>query len=255
MWGYRKVKVLFMLLDHTSVIAESQACQNTWIKDIPSEHDVIFIGNNEMPSKLNSYEVYKPLLSENRASITEKMVKSFEYILTKSWDFLIRCDVDVYCNVKNLLNYLNSIDKSTPTYSGQGIHFPEPKHPCYLSSVNSEPPKNPYYYFTQGGFYILCRNALENAIPNMFYPAPIESEAEDIMVGEAMKKSGIKLNDRPDLFNCGAEGWGWNRRGRGCRKHTTTEHISKISNGYISTHWVTADQIYEIHNHIKESQT
>ena len=67
------------------------------------------------------------------------------------------------------------------------------------------------------------------------------------MVGDALNKVGITLDDRPDLFNSGFQGRGWHRMGT--RNHTKTEHIKKITKeGYISTHKITSDIMYEIHN-------
>ena len=237
-----------MMLDHHSVVGESKASQNTWIKDISEKHELLILGDKKMPNEINSFEVYKPLETENRASITEKIVKSFEYTLGKSWDYIIRLDTDVYCNVKNLIDFLKFNNKKIPLYCGQGIHFPNSTHPCYLSNPESPHPTNPYYYFAQGGCYVLSRDALEKSLDYMFYPAPLESEAEDIVVGIATKKAGINLQDRPDLFNCGYEGWGWGPEDCDIRNHTTQEHIDKIKSNYISTHKVTAQQIYEIHN-------
>jgi len=248
------MKILFLILDHHSAKQLSIACQQTWMRDIRNEHDVIFIGDPKMPSNIGSHEVYIPLLDEkvkDQSRITEKMVCAFKYIADKDWDFLLRVDVDVYCNVEKLEEYIKTLPKHTDHYIGQGIHFPKDKHPNYLSNVSDQlPPKQYKYYYAQGGCYLLNKSALMKSLNEMYYPAPIEPRAEDIMVGDALAKAGVSLNDRPDLFNCGYVGRGWPNMGT--RKNTKDEHIKKITKeGYISTHKIDSNLIYEIHNRLK----
>lgn len=245
------MKILFLILDHHTTKQLSVACQQTWMQDIHNKHNVIFIGDPKMPSKIGNHEVYIPCPDEDiidQDRITEKMVKTFKYIVEKDWDFLLRIDVDAYCNVKNLEKYIKTLSKGKDHYIGQGIHFPTGKHPCYLSNVGDElPPKQYKYYFAQGGCYLLNKSALKKSLNELYYPAPVDKRAEDLMVGDALNKVGITLDDRPDLFNSGYHGRGWNRMGT--RNHTKTEHIKKITKeGYISTHKITSDIMYEIHN-------
>ena len=251
------MKILFLLLDHHSVKDKSKACQNTWLKNFGKEDEVIFLGDPLMPDFINGHEVYKPLPNEKKQEqnrITEKQVKAFKYIIKKEWDFLLRIDVDAYCNVDNLKNLLKSLKKDECYYYGQGICFPGNGHPCYLSNVGDILPRTKYkYYYAQGGCYLISKPALKKALPFMYFPAPIEARAEDIMVGDALKKAGVDLIDRPDLFNSGYVGKGWH--GMGTRINTLEEHLQKIKDGYISTHKVSSNQIIKIHEFIKKNKS
>lgn len=243
--------VLYLILDHHSAKPLSKACQDTWLQHIDKKSSVVFVGDPLMPDTINNFEVYKPLkdeAKEDHVRITEKIAKAYEYVIQKDWDFLLRIDVDAYCNVNNLHKLVEPLDPDEDFYSGQGIHFLEDRHPCFLSNVGDDlPPKKYKYYYAQGGCYLLSRSALKKSIEHMYYPAPIESRAEDIMVGDAMSKAGIKLSDRPDLFCCGYIGKGWHNMP--IRHATEEEHIKKITEeGYISTHKITAEQIYKINN-------
>lgn len=247
-------KVLYLILDHHSAEGLSKSCQQTWIKNIPENDEVLFIGDPLMPDKIGRHEVYKPLQDEPKqcqSRITEKIMHSFKYALKKNWDFVLRIDVDAYCNIDNLHEFIKNLDSSQDHYFGQGIHFKGDSHPCYLSNVGDKlPPKEYKYYYAQGGCYLISRAALKKAIPYMYYPAPIEARAEDIMIGDALAKSGVKLSDRPDLFCSGYEGKGWPRMPM--RNFTTEEHIKKITKeGYISTHKISPDLIKKIHNKLK----
>ena len=243
-------KILYLLLDHHLVKDKSEACQLTWLTEISPNSEVIFIGDSLMPDSVSGYEVYKPIKNEpikSKDNITEKILLSFKYALSKEWDFLLRIDVDAYCNIKNLHSYIENLNTLDPLYTGQGIHFVTNKYPCYLSNVGDElPPKDYTYYYAQGGCYLLSRSALKSSINQMFYPAPIHPSYEDIMVGVAMEKSGIPLQDRPDLFNSGYKGRGWPKMGT--RRNNIKEHIDMINSGYISTHTLNSKQIYRIHN-------
>ncbi len=243
-------KILYLVLDHHTVKKRSLACQSTWMQDIASTSDIVFIGDPRMPNSINGFEVYKPIKDEPltcRDNITEKMVLSFEFILKKEWDFLVRIDVDAYCNIKSLNSFLDLQNRDHLLYAGQGIHFLNKCGPLYLSNVgDSLPPSQYEYYYAQGGCYVLSRKSLEKSFPHMFFPAPALDWAEDLMVGVSMEKAGVTLNDRPDLFNSGYKGKGW--PGMGTRRHTIKEHIDMINSGYISTHTLNSKQIHLIHN-------
>jgi len=247
-------KILYLILDHHGCRALSKECQNTWMRDIRDNSNVIFVGDPLMPDTINGFEVYKPLpdeRKEDQGRITEKIVKAYNYILEKDWDFLLRIDVDAYCNIKNLHRLVDNLNPSEDFYFGQGIYFLDDKHPCFLSNIGDDlPPKKYKYYYAQGGCYLLSKSALHKSISYMYYPAPIEARAEDIMVGDALSKAGIELSDRPDLFNSGFEGKGWHNMGT--RQHTIEEHLKKITKeGYISTHKISPDLIKKIHNQLK----
>lgn len=252
------MKILYLILDHHSAEGSSRACQQTWIKNIPQNDEALFIGDPLMPNQIGRHEVYKPLKDEPKQCqqrITEKMVYSFKHILKKNWDFLLRIDVDAYCNIDNLNKLTKNLDSSKDHYFGQGIHFKSDSHPCYLSNVGDKlPPKEYKYYYAQGGCYLISRTALEKAIPYMYYPAPIEARGEDIMVGDALAKAGIKLNDRPDLFCCGYTGKGWYNMPM--RNVTAEEHIKNITQeGYISTHKISSNLMKKIHNKLNCKNT
>ena len=249
------MKILYLILDHHSAECLSKSCQQTWMKNISKNDEVLFIGDPLMPDLIGLHEVYKPLRDEPKNCqhrITEKMMHSFKYALKKDWDFLLRIDVDAYCNINNLNKLIKSLDSSKDYYFGQGIHFNGDSHPCYLSSVGDElPPKEYKYYYAQGGCYLINRTALKKAVPYMYHPAPIEPRAEDIMVGDALAKAGIKLNDRPDLFCCGYIGKGWHNMP--IRHATEEEHIQKITEeGYISTHKISSDLMNRIHKKLNK---
>ena len=81
------MKILFLILDHHSMARMSKACRETWISTIDTESmEIIFLGDARMPDELDGHEVYKPLKHEPkfcRDNITKKMVRAYEYILTK----------------------------------------------------------------------------------------------------------------------------------------------------------------------------
>ena len=55
------MKILFLILDHASVYDQSIACQRTWVKNIDTKHEIIFLGDTSMPDNILLHEVYKPL--------------------------------------------------------------------------------------------------------------------------------------------------------------------------------------------------
>ena len=120
------MKILFLILDHHTAKQLSIACQQTWMKDIHSKHNVVFIGDPKMPSKIGNHEVYICCPDEgitDQDRITEKMAKTFKYIVEKDWDFLLRIDVDAYCNVKNLEKYIKTLSKDKDHYIGKVYIF------------------------------------------------------------------------------------------------------------------------------------
>lgn len=250
----KKIKVLYLLLDHHLVKRASVACQQTWLTTIGDQASVVFIGDELMPNKLGQWEVYKPVLKEpkkNRASITRKMCMSFKYILDKTdWDYVVRIDVDAYCNVENLHKFLHTLNKDDHLYAGQGIHMlPGGGKASYLSgNHNVFPPKEFSYYYAQGGCYIMSRKTVETLQPHMYYPAPGKGWAEDIMIGDVAAKMGVSLTDRPDLFCCGYFGPGWGIPNSGGIKGLKTKnHVALMKGNYISTHKCKADTLYKIH--------
>jgi hypothetical protein len=77
-------KILYLILDHHGCRALSKACQNTWMRDIRENFNLIFLGDPLMPDNINGFEVYKPLpdeRKENQDRITEKIVKAYNYIV------------------------------------------------------------------------------------------------------------------------------------------------------------------------------
>lgn len=247
------MKILFLILDHSSVHDQSVACQRTWVKNIDTRHEIIFLGDAKMPDNILLHEVYKPLHSESRSDITKKIVKGFRHSLKKDWDYLVRCDTDVYCNVSELEKFLIKCNKIKPLYAGHGVYSHSPTgHPNYIVTDLKDIPKNKYWYFAQGGFYILSRSALEKTIDDMYFPGPVEPESEDVMVGGVMKKQEIPLRDRPDLFNIGWVGNGWGGNTELPRENTLSEHLDVMNNNFISTHKVNAKQIYAIHELIEK---
>lgn len=229
----------------------SKACRETWISTIDTESmEIIFLGDTRMPAELDGHEVYKPLKHEPkfcRDNITRKMVRAYEYILTKEWDFVVRSDNDVYCNVSRLVDFLGTKKPTDDLYAGQGIHYPDERRKNYLSNVGDRlPPPKWKYYYAQGGFYIISRSALEKSVTKMYFPAPLVDWAEDVMVGESLERVGVSLEDRPDLFNAGFVGKGWPRMGT--RQNTADEHLDIMRSGYISTHKVSPPVMYRIHN-------
>lgn len=237
------MNILISILSHHGSSERLQACLDTWVKNCHA-HNLIILGDDKMPDRISDIEVYKPLVKEKYRDLPQKIKISFEYLLTKEWDYLVKIDDDAYLNVDNLLNFLQKNTKPN-LYAGQGIYFPSDKHPCYLSNVGDAlPPKSFKYYYAQGGCYVLSRLALQNSIGKMNTSSPFK--AEDTMVGIAMHESNIMLEDRPDLFNCGFKGKGWHNMGT--RKNTIKENVQLIKSGYISTHKLNAQEIYKIHD-------
>lgn len=242
------MKILIAILSHHGSSERLKACLGTWVKNCHA-HDLVILGDDKMPDRISGIEIHKPLVDEKYTDLPKKIKTSFEYLLMKEWDYLIKIDDDAYLNTTNLLKFLKNNTKPN-LYAGQGIYFPSDKHPCYLSNIGDVlPPKSFKYYYAQGGCYIISRLALQNSIDKMKTLSPFN--AEDVMVGIAMHESNIKLEDRPDLFNCGFKGKGWHNMGT--RKNTDKENIHLIKSGYISAHKLDSSLIRKIHNTLKES--
>ena len=226
----------------------SIACQETWLQDVDSSSEIVFLGDKSMPDVIRGNEVYKPLEEEKRRDITHKMVLGYEYIMRKDWDYVLRVDTDVYCNIRNLEHFIEENKEIKKLYAGQGIHSLTEKFPMYLSNPGDVlPPKKYKYYYAQGGCYLISRQALSVSLKNMFYPAPVRLWAEDLMVGEAMKASGVSLMDVPTKFDCGYACTGWGRGHAPAQGKTLDERIKNMRSGYISTHNVSSDMIFQIH--------
>ena len=201
-----------------------------------------------MQDNISNIKVLKTVKNESYKDLPLKMKLSFDYCLSKDWDYLVKIDDDAYLNINKLSNFLNQ-KTSELLYAGQGIHFPLSKHPCYLSNIGDQlPPKSFKYYYAQGGCYIVSKKALETSISKMNTSAPF---AEDLMVGKSMIESNILLEDRPDLFNCGFKGKGWHNMGT--RKNTDKENIDLMQSGYISSHKLDSSLIRKIHDALKEN--
>lgn len=242
------MKILFLILDHHSVKHLSIACQETWLQDVDSSSEIVFLGDKSMPDEIQGNEVYKPLKNETRDDITRKMMLGFEHIMNKEWDYVLRVDTDVYCNINTLKQFITYNKHIENLYTGQGIHFLTDGHPNYLSNPGDKlPPEKYKYYYAQGGCYLISRQALDTSIKNMYYPAPIFPWAEDIMVGEAMRLSGVPLMDKPSRFDCGFVCTGWGKGHAPDRLRTLDERIESMRSGYISTHKVSPYEIREIH--------
>lgn len=242
------MKILICILSHHSSPERLQACIDTWVKNCLS-HDLMILGSDKMQDNISGIKVLKTIKNESYKDLPAKMKLSFEYCLSKDWDYLVKIDDDAYLNVNKLSNFLNK-KTSDLLYAGQGIHFPSSKHPCYLSNISDElPPKSFKYYYAQGGCYVMSKKALEVSLSNMDASAPFF--AEDLMVGKSMTESNILLEDRPDLFNCGFKGKGWHNMGT--RKNTDKENIDLMKSGYISSHKLDSSLIIKIHNSLKQN--
>lgn len=242
------MNILISILSYHGSSERLKACLDTWVKNCHA-HDLIILGDDKMPDRISDIEVYKPLVNEKYRDLPKKIKTSFEYLLTKEWDYLVKIDDDAYLNTTNLLNFLKN-NTEPNLYAGQGVHFPSDKHPCYLSNVGDIlPPKSFKYYYAQGGCYVISKKALEISISNMDISAPFF--AEDLMVGKSMNESNILLEDRPDLFNCGLKGKGWHNMGT--RKNTDKENIDLMQSGYISSHKLDSSLMIKIHNSLKQN--
>ena len=163
------MKILYLILDHHSVRDLSIACQETWLQDVDPGSEIVFLGDDQMPDVIQGNEVYKPLKNETRNNITKKMVLGFEYIMNKKWDYVLRVDTDVYCNIHALKQFITNNKNIENLYAGQGIHFRTENHPNYLSMPGDKlPPKEYKYYYAQGGCYLISRTALNVSLKNMF---------------------------------------------------------------------------------------
>ena len=241
------MKILISILSHHGSFERLKACLDTWVKNCIN-YDLVILGDNKMLDRISDIEVYKPLIDEKYRDLPKKIKASFEYLLTKEWDYLVKIDDDAYLNTTNLLNFLKNNTKPN-LYAGQGIHFPSDKHPCYLSNVGDIlPPKSFKYYYAQGGCYVISKNSLNTSLIKMNTSVSF-SGAEDLMVGRAMHESNIMLEDRPDLFNCGFKGKGWHNMGT--RKNTNKENVQLMKSGYISTHKLNPQEIYKIHDQLR----
>ena len=56
-----------------------------------------------MPDHISNIEVYKPLVDEKYMDLPKKIKASFEYLLTREWDYLVKIDDDAYLNL-SLIN-------------------------------------------------------------------------------------------------------------------------------------------------------
>lgn len=246
------MKILIALLSHSKSQEKLQACLDTWVKNCIG-HDLIILGDSKMPDSISNFEVYKALDNEEYKDLPHKIKLSFRHCLKKNWDYLVKIYDDAYLNIHNLLDFLKN-NKNDKLYAGQGIHFPEKTHPCYLSNIGDTlPPKSFKYYYAQGGCYVLSRLALESCIDKMETSSPFVG-AEDTMIGNAIYSSGLNLTDRPDIFSAGYTGKGWGSGNYPMRKNTLRENIELIKKGYISTHKLTASHILEIHKHYNLSK-
>lgn len=242
------MKILLAILSHYTSRDNLNACLDTWVKKCDSQQLVI-LGDDTMPDSISNIEVYKPLENETYLDLPKKIKSSFNYLLGREWDYIVKIDDDTYLNIDKLSDYLQQ-NKNDQFYAGQGIHFPGKTYPCYLSNVGDKlPPDEFTYYYAHGGCYIISRSALETSIDMMRIDS--YDNAEDVMVGVAMQENNILLEDRPDLFNSGYVGPGWHDMGT--RENTTEEHISLINSGYIVTHKINFRQIYNIHMNISKN--
>ena len=75
-----------------------------------------------MVCSISNIEVYNPLENETYLDLPKKIKSSFNYLLGREWDYIVKIDDDTYLNIDKLSDYLQQ-NKNDQFYAGQGIHF------------------------------------------------------------------------------------------------------------------------------------
>ena len=243
------MKILFTVLTHGKS-KQLQGCLNTWIEDAKLlGHDVMFVGSADMPDRINTHDVFKPLLHEQYEDLAKKIRASFIYVHENSleYDYMFKCDDDTMVDVRKLETYLKTCSCNN-TYTGAGAFFDRPgnKHPVYITSEKNKPGVDNGLHFALGGAgYAISRHLLEKILPVL---DDTHHHGEDVMIGSAMEKININLISRWDLFNHGWNGDCWERPNapyRCIQLNNLDQQKQLIDNNCITTHSYSSSQQLE----------
>ena len=157
-----------------------RAQRETWLRDCPDYR--IFVGRYEVlgssriapaPPEPKEDEIWL-FESDWKQDLSKKVVRIIDWIYREGYDFVFKCDVDTYCNVKRLL----------------ASEFAEHD---YMGFAIQRSWRGRLVEYAQGGAgFWLSRRAMEAFLSSKQSSIPF-SDPEDIRTGWLLAEQGVKL--------------------------------------------------------------
>lgn len=203
---------------HRSLLS---ACLSTWMNELPKDLFAIlsFCGAtlNKLPPDQDSFiSSHLPNFIHVKS---EGMPPEFDYYLNlpfkslsifetalqidQNWDFLIKCDDDIYVNTQNLINFLEDKDPNSHFYTGSPIGFKKKNinekrllfgyinYHDYMQDITSLPDD---FKYAQGGLYIISRHTIMKSIEYLKKVLQTQGPEDFLVALGIYKATGHRIN-------------------------------------------------------------
>jgi hypothetical protein len=176
----RKIIILVLTYDDGGAYSEMDSIvRNTWGSQHNDNIKIFYYHSKPLDSDDYIVDGDKIYCNGNESynTIGQKTIKSFKFLITQNFDFLLRANTSSFIHLPNLIKFLN--DKPLNNfYSGKLIPYHEEHLNINLAS---------------GSSYILSKDLVKYVIENENswnhnYP-------DDVALGELMYKHNIKLHE------------------------------------------------------------
>jgi len=197
------------------------SCLTTWMKELPKDQFTIlsFCGatremlHSDQDFFINSYLPNFTHVSSNEMTpkpdnylnLPLKTLAIFEKALQidQDWDFLIKCDDDIYVNTQNLINFLEDKDPNSHFYTGNPIGFKKYNaqvkrllfgyidYNDYMKDIESLPDD---FKYAQGGLYIISRHTLTKSIEYLKKVLQTQGPEDFLVALGIYKATGHRIN-------------------------------------------------------------
>ena len=194
------MKLIVLVSSHASHVERRKLIRKYWGNHshwtTPFQWKVIFVTGLFSSSYKNQLHVegntYRDVLIENIGESFYTL--SFKVMLGLKWvqrnlkyDFLLKCDDDVFVNIDRLMRVLST---TRDQYFGQKMHKqPVEREGRYGVSEKEHP--NPFYdTFCSGGGFVLNRLTVSKMIPFFNWVNPLK--IDDAYIGKIATKTGTR---------------------------------------------------------------
>ena len=207
----------------------------TVIKQWCSPHDRFVLGVEDIEMKqMNNIKteaefygdlIYLPHVKNSYFSLTNRTIKSFQYILHQNYEFayVLKCDDDTFIDIQRIASELQNRINQGQFYWGAMVRGPVQTHGTFKEVTWTS--CNDYLPYAFGGGYVLSRDLVHLLVENEPYLKQYKSE--DASVGVWLSACNIE------------------------RKHDArfnTESGSKgCKNVFLITHKISPEEMYSLH--------
>ena len=204
-----KYEVLILVSSNTPHFERRQNIRHLWANKshwISHKWKVVFVtgGNqNEVTTKTLYREavIHKDVIIEDIPesfySMAKKVMIGLQWAHANfNYDYILKCDDDVYVNIDQLVNEVKKYKHST--YFGQ-LMDGQPVERQGRYKVSVEEHKNPKYDpYCSGGGFVLSHYTIQKVIPLFNWDNPLR--IDDAYMGELVYKTGIKAEHNNGFY-------------------------------------------------------